>query len=160
MPSRPTAGLLTLLLVSACAGDTPAPCGFTHFAGATMLLEQFRVPQQTLSTAPEALPERLVARAAAGPAYPAFVGRVDSMLAIGVEGALPDGVELGYGVLVLGTGDVAQGVVLYQGDVIPGAPILGTVTMGSAVEPLIGVAAPAAAYEDAACPLFPDSILR
>jgi hypothetical protein len=125
-----------------------------------MLLEQFRVPRQTLSAVPAGLPERMVARAAAGPAYPAIVGRVDSMLAIGVEGTLPAGVELGYGVLVLGTADVAKGVVLYQGDVIPGAPVLGTVSMGSAVQPLIGLAAPAEAYEDAACPLFPDSILR
>ena len=38
--------------------------------------------------------------------------------------------------------------------------ILGTVTMGNAEKPLIGVQAPAASYEDASCPFFPDSILR
>lgn len=151
---------VVLGLAAAC-GPAGAPnCGIAHMAGATMVLEQFGVPGQTLSGAPDNLPERLVARLAAGPAYPAIVGRVDSLLAIGVEGTLPPNVELGYGVLLLDPAGTARGVMLYEGDPIGGAPILGTVTMGSSAEPLLGLQLASAMYEDTACPTFPDSLLR
>jgi hypothetical protein len=154
--------LLPVLLLPALAcGPSGAPnCGIAHMAGATMVLEQFGTPNQTLSSAPAILPERLVARLAAGPAYPAIVGRVDSLLAIGVDGALPPNVELGYGVLLLDPEGTARGVMLYEGDPIGGAPVLGTVTMGAAAKPLLGLQLATARYEDAACPAFPDSVLR
>ena len=147
-------------VLAGCDRQATPNCGITHVAGATFLLQQFGEPDRTLGVVPASLPERLVARLAAGPAYPAIVGRVDSLLAVGVEGNLPPGVSLGYGVLVMGEDAAARGVVLYEGDPIQGAPILGSVTMGSAEKPLIGVQAPAASYEDASCPFFPDSILR
>ncbi|MGH7586668.1 MAG: hypothetical protein ACREMH_10500 [Gemmatimonadales bacterium] len=146
--------------LAGCDRQATPNCGITHVAGATFLLQQFGEPDQTLSGVPPTLPERLVARLAAGPAYPAIVGRVDSLLALGVEGTLPPGVNLGYGVLVMGEDGAARGVVLYEGDPIQGAPSLGSVTMGTAEKPLIAVQAPAASYEDASCPFFPDSILR
>lgn len=149
-----------LLLAAACAPSGTPNCGIAHMAGATMVLDQFGTPNQTLSAVPPSLPERLVARLAAGPAYPAIVGRVDSLLAIGVEGALPPNVELGYGVLLLDPEGTARGVMLFEGDPIGGAPVLGTVTMGTAAKPLLGLQLPTARYEDAACPAFPDSILR
>ncbi len=154
--------LLPLVLLPAVAcGPAGAPnCGIAHMAGATMVLEQFGTPNQTLSSAPATLPERLVARLAAGPAYPAIVGRVDSLLAIGIDGALPPNVELGYGVLLLDPEGTARGVMLYAGDPIGGAPVLGTVTMGAVAKPLLGIQLPTARYEDAACPAFPDSVLR
>lgn len=154
--------LLPLLLLPAvaCSPSGAPNCGIAHMAGATMILEQFGTPNQTLSSAPAALPERLVARLAAGPAYPAIVGRVDSLLAIGVEGALPPNVELGYGVLLLDPEGTARGVMLYEGDPIGGAPVLGTVTMGAVAKPLLGIQLATARYEDAACPAFPDSVLR
>lgn len=150
-----------LLGLAAACGPAGAPnCGIVHIAGATMVREQFGVPGQTLADAPADLPERLVARLAAGPAYPAIVGRVDSLLAIGVEGTLPPNVELGHGVLLLDAAGAARGVLLYEGDPIEGAPILGTVTMGAAAQPLLGLQLPSGMYEDAACPAFPDSLLR
>jgi hypothetical protein len=150
-----------LLLPTVACSPTGAPnCGIAHMAGATMVLEQFGTPNQTLSSAPTTLPERLVARLAAGPAYPAIVGRVDSLLAIGVEGTLPPNVELGYGVLLLDPEGTARGVMLYEGDPIGGAPVLGTVTMGAVAKPLLGLQLATARYEDAACPAFPDSVLR
>ena len=154
--------VLSLAAAATVACDRAATpnCGITHVAGATFLLQQFGEPDQTLGAVPADLPERLVARLAAGPAYPAIVGRVDSLLAVGVEGTLPPGVTLGYGVLVLGQDGAARGLVLYEGDPIQGAPALGSLTMGSAEKPLIGIQAPAASYEDAACPFFPDSVLR
>ena len=111
-----------LLLAAACAPSGTPNCGIAHMAGATMVLDQFGTPNQTLSSVPPSLPERLVARLAAGPAYPAIVGRVDSLLAIGVEGALPPNVELGYGVLLLDPEGTARGVMLFEGDPIGGAP--------------------------------------
>lgn len=151
---------LVFLPAVACGPSGTPNCGIAHMAGATMVLEQFGTPNQTLSLPPATLPERLVARLAAGPAYPAIVGRVDTLLAIGVDGVLPPNVELGYGVLLLDPEGTARGVMLYQGDPIGGAPVLGTVTMGPAARPLLGLQLPTARYEDAACPAFPDSILR
>ncbi len=151
---------LVLLPAMACGPSGTPNCGIAHMAGATMILEQFGTPNQTLSLPPATLPERLVARLAAGPAYPAIVGRVDTLLAVGVDGALPPNVELGYGVLLLDPEGTARGVMLYEGDPIGGAPVLGTVTMGTAARPLLGLQLPTARYEDAACPAFPDSILR
>lgn len=152
--------LLALGLAAACGPSGAPNCGIAHMAGATMVLEQFTVPNQTLAVPPATLPERLVARLAAGPAYAALVGRVDSLLAIGVEGVLPPNVELGYGVLLLDPTGTARGVMLYEGDPVDAAPVIGTVTMGPAAKPLLGLQVPTAAYEDAACPAFPDSMLR
>jgi hypothetical protein len=160
MPRAPIVLALAAATLAGCNRQAAPNCGITHVAGATFLLQQFGEPDQTLGVVPASLPERLVARLAAGPAYPAIVGRVDSLLALGVEGTLPPGVTLGYAVLVMGEDGAARGVVLYEGDPIQGAPFLGTVTMGNAEKPLIGVQAPAASYEDASCPFFPDSILR
>jgi hypothetical protein len=64
---------------------------------------------------PEQLPERLVARFVAGPAFPAVVGRTDSTWAIGVEGSPPAKVTPGFGVLVLDPAGVAQGVLVTKG---------------------------------------------
>ncbi len=151
---------LVLLPAVACGPSGTPNCGIAHMAGATMILEQFGTPNQTLSLPPATLPERLVARLAAGPAYPAIVGRVDTLLAVGVDGVLPPNVELGYGVLLLDPEGTARGVMLYEGDPIGGAPVLGTVTMGTARSSWSGLPTEIARYEDAACPAFPDSILR
>src|SRR5205085_7058636 len=80
-------GLLACDKPAAVRGN--AACGLAALAGPTALLTQFSVPRQTLSTPPRSLPERLVARVVAGPALPAIVGRTDSLLVIGVEGAIP-----------------------------------------------------------------------
>ena len=118
-----------------------AACGLAALAGPTALLTQFSVPRQTLSAPPAKLPERLVARVVAGPAFPAIVGRTDSLLVIGVEGVIPPAVKPGYGVLVLDTAERRAGVMLYEGDPVEGAPPIGTVTVGARDVPLIGIAA-------------------
>src|SRR3954470_19752942 len=92
------------LALTACgkaADRGTASCGLAALAGPTALLTQFSVPRQTLGSPPKSLPERLVARVVAGPALPAIVGRTDSGLVIGVEGAIPPTIKPGYGVLVL-----------------------------------------------------------
>ncbi|MBP2646914.1 MAG: hypothetical protein H6Q77_538, partial [Gemmatimonadetes bacterium] len=95
--------LMSTLLVAACGrGESrgnPA-CGIAALAGPNAVLEAFTVPQQTLSMPPSRLPERTVARLAAGPALLALVGRSDSGLVIGVDGALPPQSAPAFGVLV------------------------------------------------------------
>jgi hypothetical protein len=155
-------GLVLLVTVAACgrpADRGSATCGLAALAGPTALLTQFSVPRQTLSTPPRDLPERLVTRVVAGPALPAIVGRSDSLLLIGVEGEVPTAIKPGYGVLVLDTLAKARGVMLYEGAPVDGAPPIGTITVGAASLPLIGIQLDPARIEDPRCPFFPDSVL-
>ncbi|HEY7635097.1 MAG TPA: hypothetical protein VH763_06115 [Gemmatimonadales bacterium] len=158
---RPRLVLFALLLAAACekGGGGRAACGLAALAGPTALLTQFSVPNQTLAQAPRHLPERLVARVVAGPAYPAVVGRSDSLLLIGVEGTLPAGAKPGYGVLVIDQKEKARGVVVYEGLPVEGAPQLGKVAIQSSTVPLIGIQLDPSRIEDSRCPMFPDSVI-
>ena len=153
-----------LVLAAACGGSegrVPATCGLAAVAAASTLLEQFTVPNRTLSAPPASLPERTVARVVAGGALPAVVGRTDTLLVIGVEGNPPSGTRVGFGVLVVDASERVQGVMLYEGNPIPGAPRLGDVSLGGSSVPLIGVQADPGSFTDPNCPsLFPDSVLR
>jgi len=167
LPSLPAVALpvLAALALAACGGSdrpgtTSAACGLAAFAGPSTLLSEFGVPNQTLSAPPARLPERVVARIAGGPAYPAIVGRADSLLVLGVDGAPPAEAKPGFGVLVVDRAEAARGVLLYPGLPVEGAPILGSVTVGDTTLPLIGVQTDPARFEDASCPLFPDSLAR
>ncbi|MBA3495529.1 MAG: hypothetical protein H0T86_00305 [Gemmatimonadales bacterium] len=155
--------LVPLVFLLASCGQSAergsAACGLAALAGPTALLTQFSVPRQTLATPPPRLPERLVARVVAGPALPAIVGRVDSQLVIGVEGMVPASIKPGYGVLVLDTGEAAKGIMVFEGTPVEGAPPLGTITVGEATLPLIGIQLDPARIEDPRCPFFPDSVL-
>ena len=138
----------------------PATCGLAAVAAASTLLEQFTIPNRTLAAPPTTLPERTVARVVAGGAYPAVVGRTDTLLVIGVDGS-PSGGPPGFGVLVVDASERVQGVMLYEGNPIPGAPRLGEVSLGASAVPLIGVQADPATFTERGCPsLFPDSILQ
>ena len=155
---------LILLALVPALGCTPprtgAACGFTAIAGATMLLQEFGVPDQTLSVPPPGLPPRLVARVAAGPAFEAVVGRTtDSGWVIGVEGTPPEKIRPGFGVLILDPSGRARGVMLYESEPLRGAPIIGKVALDTLMLPLIGIQLDPARFEDPGCPLFPDSVL-
>lgn len=159
--------LLTFLALSACGRSSDrrssggsAACGLAALAGPTALLAQFSVADQTLASPPRNLPERLAVRLVAGPAYPAIVGRSDSLWIIGVEGGLPAGVKPGFGVLVLDQSGKARGVLLYEGKPVEGAPEIGSVSIGSVTAPLIGIQLDPAKVEDPRCPLFPDSVIQ
>jgi hypothetical protein len=161
MTRHPGLVLLPLLLLSACGGGTPrSSCGVASLAGPSLLLAEFAVPGQTLGLPPESLPPKLVARMAVGAAMPAIVGRTDSAWVIGVEGSLPANVTPGFGVLVLNMDGSARGVMIFEGAPIAQAPVLGSVTVGSATVPLLGIQLPPGKYEDPTCPVFPDSVLR
>lgn len=158
--------LATALLLMACDRSPDkgpagaATCGLAALAGPTALLGQFSLPNQTLASPPRHLPERMVVRLVAGPAYPAIVGRSDSLWLIGVEGRLPANVKPGFGVLVLDQSGKDRGIMLYEGTPVEGAPEIGTVTVGSATVPLIGIQLDPSKIEDPRCPLFPDSVIR
>jgi hypothetical protein len=137
-----------------------ATCGLAALAGPTALLGQFSIPDQTLGSPPRHLPERVVVRLVAGPAYPAVVGRSDSLWVIGVEGRLPPNVKPGFGVLVLNKSEKPRGVLLYEGVPVEGAPQIGTVSVESATVPLIGIQLDPARIENPRCPLFPDSVIQ
>jgi len=155
-----------LLLVMACgrsadrSSAASAACGLASLAGPTALLGQFSVPEQTLASPPRHLPEKIVVRLVAGPAYPAIVGRSDSSWVIGMEGALPANVKPGFGVLVLDRSGKSRGTMLYEGTPVEGAPQIGTVSVGSLTVPLIGIQLDPARIEDPRCPFFPDSVIQ
>ncbi|HXG45862.1 MAG TPA: hypothetical protein VNJ71_14015 [Gemmatimonadales bacterium] len=154
--------LLAAAALGAC-GKPPAgrPCGLAAIAGATLLLQEFGVPNQTLASPPARLPPRLVARVAAGPAYPALVGRTaDSAWIIGLEGRLPERLRPGFGVLVLDEQGGARGVMLYESEPIRGAPPIGRVSVDTLMLPLLGIQLDPARFQDPGCPLFPDSVLQ
>jgi hypothetical protein len=160
-----TALLLTLSAVAACGGATSRrggtpTCGIAALAGPTALLEEFRTPQQTLSEPPARLPERTVARVAAGPALGAILGRSDTGLVVGVEGALPPDSKPSFGVLVAHKGGDTRGVMLYEGDPVEGAPQIGIVSIGGRTLPLLGIEVDMGRIEDPNCPLFPDSLAQ
>jgi len=156
--------LVALLVVTACSGSgkrsPSAACGLAALAGPTALLAQFGIADQTLASPPRNLPERLVVRQVAGRAYPAIVGRADSLWIIGLQGHLPENVKPGVGVLVQDLKGKPLGVMLYEGSPVEGAPEIGTVSLGAGSVPLIGIQLDPAKIEDPNCPLFPDSVFQ
>lgn len=161
---RPFAGLTlaSLVIVTAACGPRSggSACGITALAGATMLLEQFSVPRQTIADAPLTGPEIIPVRVAAGPAFRGRVGLGPEGWAVTVEGEMPPGSPAGFGVLVLGPDGIPRGVMVYTGRPVAGAPPIGTVTAGAATVPLLGLRADVAGLEDPVCPFFPDSVAR
>jgi hypothetical protein len=126
-----------------------------------MLLQEFATPDQTLGAPPTTLPPRLVARVAAGPAFEAEVGRTtDSTWIIGVQGSMPSTIKPGFGVLVLDRTGKARGVLIYESDPVRGAPPIGKLNIDSLMLPLLGIQLDPGRFEDARCPLFPDSLLQ
>jgi hypothetical protein len=155
--------LIVSVLAAACTrpeGRGNPACGIAALAAPNAVLEAFTVPQQSLSVPPTRLPERTVARLAAGPAFPALVGRSDSGLVVGVEGALPPEAAPAFGVLVVQRGGSAQGVLLFEGTPVEAAPRLGLVSVGAKTLPLFGVEVDLAGIQDPRCPLFPDSLAQ
>ena len=153
------AALLALTGCGGREGSGGVGCGIAALTGPTLLLSEFTTPDQTLAGPPVTLPETLVARFAAGPAYPAFVGRTDTTWVIGVEGAIPENVDPEFGVLVLDLDGTARGIMIYEGATVSGAPEIGQVSVGPKMVPLIGIQLDPTKIEDPKCAMFPDSVL-
>jgi hypothetical protein len=147
---------------SSCGGHAANPaCGITALAGATMLLDQFGVPQQTLTSPPRQVPAVLPVRLAAGPAWRGLVSTAaDSTWIVRVEGSLPVGSVAGFGVLIVSTDGTARGVMLYTGKPVSRAPVVGSITADTLTIPLLALQTNITGLEDPACPFFPDSLTR
>ncbi|HKP29810.1 MAG TPA: hypothetical protein VJU15_10425 [Gemmatimonadales bacterium] len=148
--------------LSACGKSSANPaCGITALAGATMLLDQFSVPEQTLTSTPRTVPTVLPVRLAAGPAWRGLVtAAADSTWVVRVEGRLPAQIKPGFGVLVVSTNGTASGVMLYTGPPVARAPKVGSVTADTLTIPLLALQTNVSGLEDPACPFFPDSLAR
>lgn len=159
---RPSLAAASLALLAACGPSKGGgACGLTAIAGATMLLQEFGVPGQTLGDPPASLPPHLVARVAVGPAFEAVVGRTaDSGWVVGIDGTLPPKIKPGFGVLVLDQGGKARGVMVYESDPIQGAPPIGKLSIDTLMLPLLGIQLDPSRVEDPRCPLFPDSVIQ
>ena len=151
---------LTLIIGCSSSGSGSYGCGIAAVAGQSLLLEEFTRPGKTLSAPPSDIPGTLPVRIALGPALRAIAGRADSELVIGIEGSLPETPAVGFGVLLVNPEGKAEGVLLYNGDPIQGAPLLGRVNAGERNLPLIGLQTTITSFEDASCPIFPDSLRR
>jgi hypothetical protein len=154
--------LLGPALVLACSGGKPGNygCGFAAVAGQSMLLDQFNRPGSVIASPPADIPEALPVRIALGPAFRSVTGRADTQLVVGVEGTLPPTPPVGFGVLVVSPKGTADGVLLYEGDPIHGAPLIGTVNAGGRNLPLIGIRLDVTQFEKPSCPIFPDSLRK
>lgn len=150
--------VLSLLSSTACGSGGSVACGITAIAGATVLLDQFSTPRQTLSAAPVTAPEIIPVRIAAGPALRGLVSLVEAGWAVTVEGDLPPNSSAGFAVLVLDLSGQPRGVMLYSGAQVSGAPIIGVVRVGNVEAPLLGIRADIAGLEAPGCPFFPDSV--
>jgi hypothetical protein len=116
--------------------------------------------RETLSAPPGNIPGTLPVRVALGPALRAVAGRADSFVVIGIEGALPATPAVDWGILIVNPAGIVQGVLLYQGDPIQGSPRIGTINAGERNLPLVGLSTEIANFQDASCPVFPDSLTR
>lgn len=153
--------LLLALLSAGCGSSSGnAACGITALAGATVLLDQFATPRQTLSMAPVTAPEAIPVRVAAGPALRGLVGLADAGWRVTVEGDLPPNSPPGFGVLVLDPAGTPRGVLLYSGLPVAGAPTIGQVVAAGEEVPLLGIRADIAGLEAPECVFFPDSLSR
>src|ERR1041384_7444261 len=127
-PFRALPSLLLLTLL-ACGGGKSGGygCGLTTITGQSLLLDEFNRPGTALSALPADVPGALPVRIALGPSFRAVAGRSDSGL---IEGDLPARPVVGFGVLVVSAAGAAQGVLLYEGSPIHGAPPLGPAHAG------------------------------
>ena len=153
--------LAALALTTACGkGSGGYGCGIAAVAGQSLILEEFTRPGKTLSALPPDIPGNLPVRIALGPALRSITGRANSSLVVGIQGSLPATPYVGFGVLIVNPEGRAEGVLLYNSDPIQGAPLLGTVNAGERNLPLIGLQTTIRNFEDASCPVFPDSLRR
>lgn len=153
--------LMTPLL--ACGPARPAgegaACGIAAVAGPAMVLSELSQANTALPVPPATIPAQAVARFVAGPAASAVLGRRGDSLEVGVDGGVPTGSNVGFGVLMTDLSGVVRGVLVYDGVPVGGVPALGHLTVGAARVPLFGIALDLARVEDPRCPFFPDSVL-
>jgi hypothetical protein len=149
--------LLTLLLAGCDTSEQPSvSCGIAAMTGPLVVLEAFG-RGSALDAAPDAVPAALPVRLVAGPVLRGIVGKSDSTgWVVGAEGDMPENAATGYGVLIVHD-RIARGVLVFDGQPVRGAAVIGSVALGDTIIPMLGVRVDPAAIADSACPVFPDS---
>lgn len=145
-----------MLALSGCAErQGSALCGIVLLASPAVVMDQFAVARQTLSFPPRYDAEEIPVRFAAGELVRGLVGMTDTLMVIGVDQETRDQTVPGFGVIITDLGGDVKGVMIFEGDPIPGAPILGRVQVRDRTAPLIGVRMDYARIDDPRCPIFP-----
>lgn len=156
LPSLPVAFLLVL---AACGGDrgNSVTCGIAALTGPLVAKEAF-AKGNTLTAPPDSAPASLPLRIVAGAPLRGNVAAVDSLgWHLATPDAVADGPPFGYGVLLVDRRGDVIGALVFEGVPIPGAPLLGDITLRGVTVPLLGVRVDRRQIEDPKCPLFPDS---
>ncbi len=113
---------------------------------------------RALDQTPPVAPTAIVVRFVAGPAHHGTVtGDAPGHWTVVTNGIAPTGTRPGYGVLVVDQQGTARGVLVFEGAPVAGAPSLGSLAIGDATLPLLGVQLDPADISRPDCPIFPDS---
>ena len=149
--------LLATGLAACGKSDGSATCGIASLTGPLVVKESFG-KGNSLSRPPEQMPPTIHVRLVAGPAFLATVEPSDSGGWLVKSGTrLSPLAKPGYGVLIVDFHGVTQGVLVFDGRAVAGAPDLGRLAIGDTVLPLLGVSLDPTTMEDPKCPVFPDS---
>jgi hypothetical protein len=158
--SHPVAPLLLLLALTACGGDGSGgsvACGIASLTGPLVAKEAF-AKGNSLTAPPDSVPGSVPLRIVAGPALRGNVTHADSLgWHLSSPDVVPAGTPMGYGVLLVDRRGDVLGALVFEGVVIPGAPLLGDLTLRDTILPLLGVRVDRTQIEDPRCPVFPDS---
>lgn len=154
-----SAPLVALVVLTAACSRNPgaANCGMAALTRPLAVKQSF-AEGNVLTAIPDSAPATIPVRLVAGPAWRGTVDRGTSGWRVTAHGVVSSQVHVGYGVLVIDFHDAAVGVLAFEGNAVAGAPPLGTLAIGDSVLPLLGVRMDPAQLQDAACPLFPDSL--
>jgi hypothetical protein len=145
---------LTLAACGKSSGGGSAACGIAALTGPLAVKDAF-ARGNMLNVLPDSVPASLPVRVVAGPLIDGFLKHRDSTgLAFTVEGKIPAGALPGYGVLLVDATTRPLGILLFDGRAVPGAKMLGTVTVRDSALPLLGIRINLAEFQDPKCPLF------
>ncbi|MBK6494010.1 MAG: hypothetical protein IPG05_02735 [Gemmatimonadetes bacterium] len=160
MSLRSVATTTFVLALAACSGGGgggSVSCGIASLTGPLVAKEAF-AKGNSLVAPPDSIPASVPLRIVAGQALRGHVTSADSLgWHLSSPDTIADGTPVGFGVLLVDRQGVTLGALVYEGVSIPGAPILGDLTLRDTIVPLLGVRVDRRQIEDPKCPLFPDS---
>lgn len=160
MSHRSVATTALLLVLAACSGGGgggSVSCGIASLTGPLVAKEAF-AKGNSLTVPPDSVPGSVPLRIVAGQALRGHVTSADSLgWHLSSPDTIADGTPVGFGVLLVDRKGQTLGALVFEGVSIPGAPVLGDLTLRDTIVPLLGVRVDRRQIEDPKCPLFPDS---
>lgn len=160
MSHRPVATTALLLVLAACSGGGgggSVSCGIASLTGPLVAKEAF-AKGNSLTAPPDSVPASVPLRIVAGQALRGHVTSADSLgWHLSSPDTIAEGTPVGFGVLLVDRKGETLGALVFEGVSIPGAPVLGDLTLRDTIIPLLGVRVDRRQIEDPKCPLFPDS---